>query len=99
MKRKIFEYPVEYLGEAFIHPMTMRKAELADLLGITWQQVRTEINEDPELFEKLKDFRYRPVRKFLFPAQVAILFYYFGPPLASTHNKAIIKRIKGMNHL
>ncbi len=91
--KKVINYPVEYLSEAYIHPRTMRKSEVARLIDLPWQVIKTHIREDEELKGILNEFNYSPNLKFLYQTHVAILFQYFGPPLASERNRQLSRRI------
>lgn len=98
-KKTVMSYPMEYLSEAYIPPRSMRKNELAQLLDLPWQVVKREISADEDLHTLLKHYRYKPSLRFLYQSQVAVLFMFFGPPLASERNKKIYRRINAQSDL
>lgn len=97
MMKDVLFYPTEYLSDAFIAPRTMRKHEAAQLIDLPWQIIKSDIREDQELFDLLCKFNYKRTSKYLYQTHVAILFNYYGAPLATNRNKKIYEKITAHN--
>lgn len=97
MKKDVLCYPKEYLTDAFIAPKTMRKHEVAELIDLPWQIIKNDIREDKDLHSLMAVFNYKRTSKYLYQTHVAILFNYYGAPLATTRNKEIYEKINEHN--